>query len=463
MEVLTYPLAYPRDSADLFHPLAAEPWSVFLDSCNGAGRFDIIAARPMTTVVTFGNETVIEHDGNITRTTEDPFDLLRSHLQTETDCSCNPWPFCGGAIGYFGYDLARRIERLPDRHGSTDPFPDMAFGIYPWAVVVDHQEREAALLAKKEMVSEETWKVLKTLFGSALNIREVTKNSAFRAVRKPTGSPRRGDYGEAFRTVQHFIKEGDCYQINLARRYESPAEGNPWSGYRTLRKISPVPYAAFFRPGSGALLSASPERFLTLRGSQVTTSPIKGTRPRHTDPDKDAALVLELCNSAKDRAENLMIVDLLRNDLGRSCRIGSITVDDLFRVETFPTVHHLVSDISGQLAERQDALSLMRNSFPGGSITGAPKLRAMEIIEALEPMRRGPYCGSMAYIGFDGNMDSNILIRTMMHYEDKLWFWAGGGIVADSNEQDEFDETEHKASAMLTTLGAGAVNTDKNG
>ncbi|OGT93314.1 MAG: aminodeoxychorismate synthase, component I, partial [Gammaproteobacteria bacterium RIFOXYA12_FULL_61_12] len=265
-------------------------------------------------------------------------------------------------------------------------------------------------------------------------------------------APDRTGYGAAFKTIQGYIRDGHCYQINLARHFRADAEGDPWAGYRRLRGLSPAPYGAFFRMPQGCLLSASPERFLTLKDGRVTTSPIKGTRPRHADPVRDAALAEELRHSAKDRAENLMIVDLLRNDLGRSCRLGSIRVDELFRVDSYATVHHLVSDISGNLGAGEDALSLMRNSFPGGSITGAPKLRAMAIIEELEPARRGPYCGSLAYIGFDGAMDSNILIRTLTHREGRIGFWAGGGIVADSTEQAEFEETEQKALALRKAI-----------
>ena len=442
-------LDYPEDSADLFESLADEPWAVFLDSGRGLGRYDILAARPIETLTTWGNRTLIEGPGGISSSTGDPFDLLRQALAKHAPGEESGWPFAGGALGFFGYDLVRRIERLPDRHGAGGPFPDMAFGIYPWALVVDHGGRRAALLARDGLVDAPQWRDLIERFTRP---RPSKPRQPLRTAEDLSIAPDRQGYGAAFRAIQGYIHDGHCYQINLARRFQAPAEGDPWAGYRRLRGLSPAPYGAFFRTPQGCLLSASPERFLTLREGRVTTSPIKGTRPRHADPVRDAALAEELRHSPKDRAENLMIVDLLRNDLGRCCRPGSIWVDELFRVDSYATVHHLVSDISGRLAEGEDALSLMRNCFPGGSITGAPKPRAMAIIEELEPARRGPYCGSLAYIGFDGALDSNILIRTLMHQDSRIGFWAGGGIVADSTEQAEFEETEQKALALRRAL-----------
>jgi para-aminobenzoate synthetase component 1 len=260
-------------------------------------------------------------------------------------------------------------------------------------------------------------------------------------------------YQTAFNKIKHYIREGDCYQVNLAKRFEINAKGDPWHAYTLLRQQNAAPFSAFFSTPELTLLSSSPERLLKVHNRQVETKPIKGTRRRDlTDPIRDKALANELQQSIKDRAENLMIVDLLRNDLGKVCKLGSISVPKPFALESFATVHHLVSTITGSLAEKQDAIGLLRACFPGGSITGAPKLRAMEIIEELEPDRRGPYCGSIAYIGFDGNMDSNILIRTLAYNDDKLRFWAGGGIVTDSNVNDEYQEIHDKAAALLALI-----------
>ena len=260
-------------------------------------------------------------------------------------------------------------------------------------------------------------------------------------------------YQTAFNKIKHYIHEGDCYQVNLAKRFEVDAKGDPWHAYTLLRQQNAAPFSAFFSTPELTLLSSSPERLLKVYDRQVETKPIKGTRRRDlNDPEQDEALANELKQSIKDRAENLMIVDLLRNDLGKVCKPGSINVPKPFALESFATVHHLVSTITGHLADEQDAVGLLRACFPGGSITGAPKLRAMEIIEELEPDRRGAYCGSIAYIGFDGNMDSNILIRTLIYNQHKLRFWAGGGIVADSDVNEEYQEVHDKAAALLALI-----------
>ena len=239
-----------------------------------------------------------------------------------------------------------------------------------------------------------------------------------------------------------------------------PSTGDPWVGYRSMRQTNPSPYAAYINLPDGQILSSSPERFLHVRGGKVETRPIKGTRPRSPDPVQDQRLIEALRNSEKDRAENLMIVDLLRNDLGKSCIPGSVMTTEMFSVETFPTVHHLVSTIRGRLADGNDAISLLRGCFPGGSITGAPKLRAMEIIEELEPNRRGVYCGSIGYLGFDGSMDSNIVIRTLVHSNGRIHFSSGGGIVADSDLEQEYQETFDKAAAIMAAL---ECSVDKGG
>ena len=224
---------------------------------------------------------------------------------------------------------------------------------------------------------------------------------------------------------------------------------SPWRGYRAIRAQNPSPFGAYLEYDDFGVLSFSPERFLRLTGNRVVTSPVKGTRPRGASAEEDERLMKELANSAKDRAENLMIVDLLRNDLGRVCRPGSIAVSRLFDVERFASVHHLVSSGTGELRRDDDALSLLRACFPGGSITGAPKIRAMEIIEELEPQRRGVYCGAIGYIGFNGDMDTNIAIRTLVTKGSRAWFWAGGGIVADSEVDAEYKECLDKAGFLL--------------
>jgi para-aminobenzoate synthetase component 1 len=265
------------------------------------------------------------------------------------------------------------------------------------------------------------------------------------------------EYTKAFNTVKNYITEGDCYQVNLAQRFSAKAHGCSWTAYSKLREISPAPFMAYMNFGSLQVLSGSPERFLQVVGNHVETRPIKGTRPRSDDVEQDKQLAEDLQASIKDKAENLMIVDLLRNDISKNCKIGSVKADKLFQLQSFANVHHLVSIVTGRLKIGKTAIDLLRGCFPGGSITGAPKLRAMQIIEELEPHRRGVYCGAIGYIGFDGNMDTNIAIRTAVYSADEsgegeISFYAGGGIVADSVLEKEYAETLDKASSMLKTM-----------
>jgi para-aminobenzoate synthetase component 1 len=259
-------------------------------------------------------------------------------------------------------------------------------------------------------------------------------------------------YATAFTRIKHYLKEGDSYQVNLTQRFVSPCQGDPWIAYRVLRRINAAPFSAYLNMPEVQVLSSSPERFLKVTEGRVETKPIKGTRPRKADPGEDQAQIAALAGSAKDRAENVMIVDLLRNDISRSCLEGSVRVPELFAVESYATVHHLVSTVTGELAPDQHALDLLRSCFPGGSITGAPKIRSMEIIEELEPHRRGIYCGAIGYIGFDGNMDTNIAIRTLVHNHGNIRFWVGGGIVNDSVLDEEYQECFDKAAALLQLL-----------
>jgi para-aminobenzoate synthetase component 1 len=259
-------------------------------------------------------------------------------------------------------------------------------------------------------------------------------------------------YRQAFARVRNYIRAGDCYQVNLALRFAAPCRGHPWPLYRALRERNPAPFSAWLNFPFGQVLSSSPERFLAVRDGLVETRPIKGTRPRSADPGEDARRMADLSGSEKDRAENLMIVDLLRNDLGQVCSPGSVTVPSLFALESFATVHHLVSTVSGRLAEDKTALDQLVAAFPGGSITGAPKLRAMQIIEELEPERRGVYCGAIGYLGTDGAMDTSIAIRTLTCGDNRLRFWAGGGLVADSDAAAEYRECQDKARALHEVL-----------
>lgn len=446
-------LPYFRDSAVRFESIADQPWSVFIDSGHPhslQGRYDVLAAEPRMTLITRGGVTEIQSSERTSLSSEDPFELVRKALGPQS-ASCDGIPFPGGAIGYFSYDLGRRLERLPQLAEDAEQLPEMAVGIYDWAVIVDHAAQRSWLVGGGRCgLSSERWRQLLEFWTAPVSSRP---RQSFRAMSELRVNIDRADYGRLFRRIKRYIREGDCYQVNLARRFCADVEGDLWSAYVRLRYINPAPYAAYLNYPFARVLSASPERFLRVRSGHVETKPIKGTRRRHADRAQDAAVADALQTSPKDRAENLMIVDLLRNDLGKSCAVGSVRVPALFQLESFATVHHLVSTVTGTLAPGRDALDVLRSCFPGGSITGAPKLRAMEIIEELEPHRRGIYCGSVGYIGFDGGMDTNIAIRTLIHSGRTIRFWAGGGIVADSDEEAEFQETNDKAAAMIDLLG----------
>jgi para-aminobenzoate synthetase component 1 len=442
-------LTYPEDSAVLFSKLRAKHWPVFLDSANthsADGRYDILAADPFITLETGGEETLIRRSDSTEVSTDDPFILLENILssmpQNRTDL-----PFSGGAIGYFGYDLGRRIESLPKLAKDAEQIPEMAVGIYDWAVIIDHKLKRCWLVSYG---LDKNTKLLWPDLLQTLSQEEQIGSGQFTVNGELKSNLDSEQYKDAFNKIKHYITEGDCYQVNLAKRFEINAEGEPWSAYQQLRQQNAAPFSAFFNPDDVCIMSSSPERLLQVHQGMVETKPIKGTRPRDlTNADNDRELAESLQKSLKDRAENLMIVDLLRNDLGKVCQPGSINVPKPFALESFATVHHLVSTVIGKLANDQTAVSLLRACFPGGSITGAPKLRAMEIIEELEPNRRGVYCGSIGFIGFDGNMDTNITIRTLVFSHGKLRFWAGGGIVSDSQLEAEHQEVHDKAAAMF--------------
>jgi para-aminobenzoate synthetase component 1 len=443
-------LPYFPDSAELFSAYADKAWAVFLDSgfpASNQGRYDIIAAEPVCTLVTHGAITEITCNGTTIQSPENPFDLVKQQLQEFQGFKLtDDLPFNGGAIGYFSYDLARRLEALPVMAEDAEHIAEMAVGIYQWAVVVDHHRQKSYLVGHCD---PQKWQTLIDQF-SQLPVRPGSQ--AFKVTGEILSNMDKKSYIDAFNRIKHYLKEGDCYQVNLAQRFAAACEGDPWTAYQTLRKLNAAPFSCYLNLPEVQVLSSSPERFLKLIDGEVETKPIKGTRPRKADYAEDQQQIKDLLASNKDRAENLMIVDLLRNDISKTCKSGSVKVPLLFDIESYATVHHLVSTVTGLLADDQHALDLLKSCFPGGSITGAPKIRAMEIIEELEPNRRGVYCGSIGYIGFNGNMDTNIAIRTLVHSDNTIRFWAGGGIVNDSVAEDEYQECFDKAAAMLALL-----------
>ncbi|BAW81131.1 para-aminobenzoate synthase subunit I [Candidatus Nitrosoglobus terrae] len=451
-------LPYSEDSVPLFEAVRLDPWPIFLDSgwpTNSLGRFDIIAADPFVTLKTTELETTICKRGHTFSSIDNPFTLLRSELyryrNQKTPFSTHELPMIGGAMGYFSYDLVRYFEKLPTLALDRENMPEMAIGIYDWVIIVDHHQQRCFLVGQGyDAKTRERWEALKH---HLRQVRCSPPQTPFHLSSQIISNLDRQDYHQAFTHIQCYIREGDCYQVNLSQRFEAFAQGDPWALYRRLRLVNGAPFSAYFTIPEGTILSTSPERFLQVDATgTVETRPIKGTRPRSANSLADQQLALELQHSPKDRAENVMIVDLLRNDLGRVCTPGTIHVPSLCTIESFATVHHLVSTIRGQLAPKQDSLALLQACFPGGSVTGVPKIRAMEIIEELEPHRRGIYCGSLGYLDFEGKMDTNIAIRTLVHNQGCLRFWAGGGIVADSMEEDEYQETLTKAAAILSTL-----------
>jgi para-aminobenzoate synthetase component I len=463
LSMLVHHLPYHHDSARLFARVAQEPWAIFLDSGQTInsetgqagspyGRYDIIVARPSITLVTRGEQTVITRNQQHEYSGDDPFKLLNEVLGNYSASQCE-WPFSGGALGYFAYDLARRIERL-DANKPPEAIPEMMIGIYDWAVVVDHKLKVTHLVSHGFFPETKSqWDALCSFFEDTY----VAMKRDFEVCSAIESNFTQTSYAQAFTAIQDYITAGDCYQVNLAQRFSAAVQGDGWTAYQLLRKVSPAPFMAFMQLpiGDGAcfqVMSNSPERFIQCLDRHVETRPIKGTRPRSKDLVKDAENADELQKSIKDRAENLMIVDLLRNDIGKNCVIGSVKADKLFQLQSFVNVHHLVSIISGTLNSNATTIDLLRGCFPGGSITGAPKVRSMEIIEALEPHRRGIYCGAIGYIGFDGNMDTNIAIRTATIIDGKISFYAGGGIVTDSECDQEYSETLDKAASMTAIL-----------
>lgn len=446
MSVYCTELPYRADAGAYFAAIADLPWSVWLDS-GGMARYDILTAAPHRTFE-IGEGTCCA-----------PFEMLRAEMGDP----CAPVagvPFAGGALGYWAYDLARSEMHLTDMACDGERLPMMAVGLYDWALVLDHEQRTARLLSHRRYPETATLlpQILHRLRQDAAAVPDT-----FRVRGQIVSNFSLDAYRAAFESVQGYLLAGDCYQVNLAQRFSVAASGDAFGAYLELRRLTPAPYSAFLNLPQVQILCASPERFLGVHSGHVETRPIKGTRARGMDAENDRRLAEELRRHPKDRAENLMIVDLLRNDLGKCCVPGSVRVPRLFEVESYANVHHLVSTVGGELAPGRDALDLLRDCFPGGSVTGAPKQRAMQIIEQLEPHRRGVYCGAIGYVGFDGNMDTNIAIRTMIYSNGEIRCWAGGGIVADSQCEAEYRETLDKASAMLAVLekfGGAAMQPD---
>jgi len=450
-------LPYWQDNRPYYAAVRELAWPVWLDSGfpeSGGGRYDIIAADPYLILTSKDGVTRLgPADGDAGIQEGAPLGLLRQALGEPSQQSVD-LPFCGGAIGFVGYDLARSMGDLPARPG-LDGWPDMAIGLYDWALVIDHARRRTYFVRQgRDLRNDHGWQsALRRLLAVSTPPQPPAVVSGLLA----DAGMSRETYTEGFARIKHYIHEGDCYQVNFAQRFRANVAQDSWTLYQRMRAENPAPFGALLEYPFGQVLSSSPEQFLSLRNGRAQTRPIKGTRPRGQTAEQDLALRAQLLSSEKDRAENVMIVDLLRNDLGKVCEPGSIEVPDLFKVESFATVHHLVSTVTGQLRADRDALDLIAACFPGGSITGAPKRRAMEIIDELEPVRREVYCGNVIRLGFDGNLESSITIRTALMQGQTVFYWAGGGIVADSVSDAEYQESLDKAAAFLRLVAQPAT------
>lgn len=380
-------------------------------------------------------------------------ELLRRYAAPE-----GPFPLaCGGTLGYLGYDMGRYLERLPDLGRSDAGLPEVYLGFYDLLVVMDHLTHEAWLVSagrpggNGESDRQMRMIQLREYLTQAAEI--PVRAAGFAAVPGLHGFFTRNTYGDAVRRCKEYIAAGDIYEVNLSQRFWFDFAGEPIELYVRLSQTSPAPFGAFLRVGDAAILCRSPERFLQVQGANVETRPIKGTRPRGNTPENDRRLAEELLASEKDRAELMMVVDLERNDLSRVCLLGTVKVPRLCGLESYANVHHLVATVTGTLKAGLGVIDLLKAAFPGGSITGVPKIRAMEIIEELEPVRRGIYTGSLGYLGFDGSADLNIIIRTAWIRRGKLFFQVGGAVTFDSDPVSEYEETLHKATAVLGGFG----------
>lgn len=447
--LLVQTLPYHRDSAEWIGRLSLLTGCICLESgltAQNEARFDILTALPTAQV-----RVMAEPDA-----TGDAFcraqQLLDAHrlpaIQDGVLEHLRHLPFSGGLLGYFGYEAAEIAPKPSDNNSKTplNSMPLAVFGVYDWAIIVDHQRCSTEFFILPHCPAEIRYHVLEWLAAAPAYDREqgvVALETSFQPLID------RDQYAHAFERLQQWILAGDCYQANLAIPFSAAFKGKAHDVYQRLRQQSQSPFSAYVDAGDFQILSVSPERFLSVNEGRVFTQPIKGTRKRLDDPVRDQAVQQDLLNSEKDRAENLMIVDLLRNDLGRVSITGSVKTESLFKLHSFTHVHHLISTVSAQLPAETSPLSVMQSCFPGGSITGAPKIRAMQIIAQLETVPRTVYCGSIFYCDYLNRMDSSILIRTLLSTQEQLFCWGGSGVVADSVMAEEYQECLDKVSALM--------------
>ena len=468
LEEIVAPLTAPQ----CFELFKGRPYCFFLDSGSDPaklGRYSFIGSDPFLVLKSRGAEISLSYsDGRQETVNGNPFEVLRRLLRRYRLAAAAPIPFSGGAVGYFSYDLCHFIERLPQTATDDLKLPECYLAFYDSAIAFDHLEGRVFLAANGLPELEEAKRVPRAA-ARLEEMKNLILNSPLPAAADelwPAASAKenivlksnfsREQYIKAVKTAREYILAGDIFQVNLSQRFETELPISPYGLYRRLRNINPAPFAAYLGFDGVSVVGSSPERFLRVRGDWVQTRPIKGTRRRGKTLAEDAALARELLSSEKDRAENVMIVDLERNDLGRICRYGTVRVTELAILENYPTVFHLTSTVEGRLRAGKDRIDLLKATFPGGSITGAPKVRAMEIIDELEPTRRSIYTGAIGYLSFGGEMDLNIAIRTIIAKEGRAYFQVGGGIVYDSEPAAEYQETLDKAKALIEALNLAA-------
>jgi para-aminobenzoate synthetase component 1 len=423
-----------------------------------------MGSDPFLVVSSRGSEITIARGAEQSSLQGNPFNVLNHFLEVYHLGSCSPpVPFIGGAVGYFSYDLCHFIERLPSAAIDDLQLPECYFGFYDLIFAFDNQQGKAYIISTgfPEMREHERMeRAAQRLNEMKDKLAEMSRHyteTPLTPVSFPVPTSLKGgfthqEYVTAVEKARQYIIDGDIFEVNLSQRFEAKLSITPYELYKRLRQINPAPFACYLGFDEVSVVSASPERFLRIRGDWVETRPIKGTRPRGKTPEEDEALAKELLGSAKDRAENIMIVDLERNDLGRVCRFGTVKVTELAILEVFPTVFHLTSTVVGRLREGKNGIDLLKASFPGGSITGAPKVRAMEIIDELEPTRRSVYTGNIGYLSFNGDLDLSIVIRTFLAKGRKAYFQVGGAVVYDSDPEVEYQETLDKARALVNAI-----------
>ncbi|AUZ58541.1 Para-aminobenzoate synthase, aminase component [Pseudomonas sp. XWY-1] len=435
-----HPLPYFADPTVFFSAIRSAPGAVLFDSgrpTSQRGRYDLMSAWPIRSYQPCQDEPA-----------EVFAERLRSALRgLERGQSDEILPFTGGLMGYLSYEFGRAIMGLPP--DNNEQIPTARIGLYSWALVSDHEARQSRLIFNPAVKHQERQSIISLFQSDILNKKEefFTLHAQF----APTIDY--DCYKNAISSIQDYIAAGDCYQVNFTQRFSTCHSGSPWSAYLTLRKNCATHFGGYINLGQhNAIMSFSPERFIRCCNGSVETRPIKGTMPRGQTPAEEKHFADRLLKSEKDKSENLMIVDLLRNDIGKNCKFGSVSVPELFSIESYPNVHHLVSTVRGELADDRDPLNLLFDAFPGGSITGAPKKRAMEIIDELEVSERSIYCGSMFYIDVDGHMDSSITIRSLLASGGTISCWGGGGIVVESTAVSEYQESVTKIQNLLACL-----------